>query len=215
MPPLRPYCLVPFLALEDCLSSQAGQSGIHNRFRPRDLGAGGNTVFGVIIAVGFASLILICGVTSRAYRRVARQEQYLVITDDQQNATGMEDCRESPMLWDLLVDEDAKERVSEWDDEVPVSAKLELNQSVDSVSISYNEKRSHRRRGKIRPPIELASISESSGEVDVAILIAMPSPRTSALTADSRSDIKVRFDDDEELWSGYAIGTTRIGYVGD
>lgn len=118
MPHLRPSCLVPLLALEDCLSSQAGQSGTHSRLRTRDLGAAGNTVFGVIIAVGFASLILICGVTSRAYRRVARQEQYIVITDDQQTAISTDEYRESPMLWDLWVDENAKERVSEWDDEV-------------------------------------------------------------------------------------------------
>ena len=68
----------------------------------------------------------------------------------------------------------------------------------------------------MREVIELKPIVESSGSVDVAILIAMPSPQTSTLIPDWRSDEKVRFgDENEELWSRYTIGTTRVGYVGD
>ena len=96
---------------------QAGR-GPHTRLTPRDIGAGGTTVFGVVIAIGFAGLVLICGLSSRAYRRVAQQQQYMVIVGGQLESTNLDEKMESPLLWDLPVEEDAKQRVWEWDSEL-------------------------------------------------------------------------------------------------
>ena len=119
MPTLSLVCFFSLATPEDCLSyvSQAGR-GPHTRLTPRDIGAGGTTVFGVVIAIGFAGLVLICGLSSRAYRRVAQQQQYMVIVGGQLESTNLDEQMESPLLWDLPVEEDAKQRVWEWDSEL-------------------------------------------------------------------------------------------------
>ena len=119
MPTLSLVCLLSLLTPEDFLSyvSQAGR-GPHTHLTSRDIGAGGTTVFGVVIAIGFAGLVLISGLSSRAYRRVAQQQQYMVIVGGQLESTNLDEPMESPQLWDLLVEEDAKQRVWEWDSEL-------------------------------------------------------------------------------------------------
>ena len=119
MPTLSLVCLFSLATSEDCLSyvSQASR-GPHTHLTARDIGAGGTTVFGVVIAIGFAGLVLICGLSSRAYRRVAQQQQYMVIVGGQLESTNLDEPMESPQLWDLPVEEDAKQRVWEWDSEL-------------------------------------------------------------------------------------------------
>lgn len=163
MPTLSSVCLISLSTLEDCLSSQVTRSS-HTHFAPRDIGAGGTTVFGVVIAIGFAGLVLICGLSSRAYRRVAQQQQYMVITGGQLESTGSDEPAESPQLWDLPVEEDAKQRVWEWDRELvsryyppschrismnttlkPMSARLELCEPADTGKVSPSKEKSSRR----------------------------------------------------------------------
>ncbi|KAI0089570.1 hypothetical protein BDY19DRAFT_110851 [Irpex rosettiformis] len=117
MPTLSLACLLPLVTPEGCLSLPVTQ-GAHSHLTPRGLGTGGTTVFGVVIAVGFASLVLFCGLGSRAYRRVAQQQQYMVIANTQLDSTILDELRESPQLWDLSIEEEAKQKVWEWDSEL-------------------------------------------------------------------------------------------------
>lgn len=49
---------------------------------------------------------------------MAQQQQYMVIVGGQLESTNLDEPMESPQLWDLPVEEDAKQRVWEWDSEL-------------------------------------------------------------------------------------------------
>ncbi|KAI0688596.1 hypothetical protein BC835DRAFT_1419036 [Cytidiella melzeri] len=209
MSTLSGSCLSSFLAPEDCL--QASQHSQH--LRTRDGGSGGlsgTTSFGIIIAVGFAGFVLICACTSKAYRRVSRQYQAILdAVPEAQAEDGMGEC---PVLWDVTVQDGEKLEIRDWRRVLPLSASLTNDECSDILPTKSIEATGTRKLGRLRAHKDPYHATQRLRTADIAVLIAMPSPRNSSRYWESVEKSGRHQNEKEEPWSGCALGITSVGY---